>query len=94
MGKTLRKEPKEETTQVTKLKNKLQDRKEQIIRLKRTIREIEKKLEKYQKGIIGTSDTGKPKKKEKVIVDKKTADEQKRKELIERLRSEFVKKQD
>lgn len=94
MGKTLKKNPEKELIELKKLKLKYENRKLQAKRLKNIIRTLEKKLEKYEKGIVGTSDTGKPKKKEKVIVDKKIADEQKRKELIERLRSEFVKKQD
>jgi predicted RNase H-like nuclease (RuvC/YqgF family) len=43
MSKTVKKIPKDDD-KITKLKNKLNDRKQQILRLKRTIRDLEKQL--------------------------------------------------
>jgi capsule polysaccharide export protein KpsE/RkpR len=90
MGKTVRKEPKEDT-KLSKLKNKLADRKQQITRLKATIRALEKKLEKYEKGITGTSDKGKPAKPVKLKAIEVNKEDAKR-ELMEKLKSQFSSK--
>jgi hypothetical protein len=89
MSKTIKKEPKGEDSKLTKLKNKLNDRKQQILRLKKTIRLQEKKLEKYEKGIVVGTAEQRPPKKEKTKIDKQQQDAQAKEELKRKLREQF-----
>jgi predicted nucleic acid-binding Zn-ribbon protein len=90
MGKTFKKSLDDETDELKKLKIKYENRRNQIKRLKNIIRELEKKLEKYEAGIIGTSDKGRPDKslKRPKITIQKTREEAKR-ELIDKLKAQF-----
>jgi uncharacterized coiled-coil protein SlyX len=89
MSKTIKKEPKGEDSKLTKLKNKLNDRKQQITRLKRTLRVLEHKLEKYEKGIVVGTAEQRPPKKEKTKIDKQQQDAQAKEELKRKLREQF-----
>ena len=88
MGKTIKKQPKD-NSQVTKLKLKLADRKEQILRLKRIIKESQKKLEKYEKGVV--LDKGKPLPKKRLTEVEKKANS--KKEFMDKLNKQFIKKE-
>jgi hypothetical protein len=89
MSRTIKKEPKAEDTKLTTLRRKLNDRKSQIRRLKKIILNLEKKLEKYELGIVGSSDKGKVPKKEKTKIDKQQQDAQAKEELKRKLREQF-----
>jgi hypothetical protein len=91
MGKTKKDIIKRDSSDYKKLQIKYENRRLQIKRLKKIILLLEKKLEKYEVGIVGTSDKGKPEKKIKSVLNKKEIDDNKRKELLEKLRAEFVK---
>lgn len=83
MGKTFHSLPEDAKTEtVSKLRQKLNDRKAQILRLKRVIRELEKKLEKAGQP---TKDSEKWQKQQKQVVNK----DQQIQELKQRLKEQF-----
>jgi chromosome segregation ATPase len=97
MGKTIKKIVQDENAKLKKLKDKYENRKNQIKRLKNIIKKLEKKLEKYESGITGTSDTGRPIKKDKSKTKKtglnSSTSKVKQKELIDKLKSIYGKKE-
>lgn len=87
MGKTRRQDTIEELTELKALKLKYEARKNQVKRLKKIISELEKKLEKYEAGITGTSDKGRPVKQPKPTPVQKSQDA--KRELMDRLKAQF-----
>lgn len=88
MSKTVRQKSFKDEDQVSKLKNKLSDRKEQVLRLKRRIRELEKQLESKGKPVpVDEYESKKDSRKKAEKPPKKDT----KKELIEALRIKFGK---
>lgn len=103
MSKTIKKEPNEnKVADMQKLRQKLQDRKQQILRLKRTITELEKKIEKlteqlrcYDAGIeYKPRDISRPKKltPEEKLIKKQLQEKQQKEDIIKKMKEKYGRK--
>ena len=91
MGKTKKIDPDKKLTDYKKLQLKYENRKLQIIRLKSIIRSLEKKLEKYEAGIVGTSDKGRPIKEVKPIKKEQLIDT--KRDILDKFKQLYSKKE-
>ena len=103
MSKTIKKDPNEnKIADMQKLRNKLADRKSQILRLKRTIQEMDKKIEKltemlrcYDSNIeYKPKDISRPKKltPEEKIAKKALQEKQQKEDVIKKMKDKFGRK--